>query len=148
VQLELKKYSLETSSSFLNYEFISKGPKGHIRKKIVFKEVDGSGVFNLGFGDVDEITGEIDDFVVTNNRDTLVVMSTVAAAVVQFLEKYPDKYVFAIGSTPARSRLYNIGIAKYLQEITIDFHVFGYIENEWRPFKPAIRYQAFLIRKK
>ena len=56
--------------------------------------------------------------------------------------------VFAVGSTPSRTRLYRIGISNNLSEIKEDFNVFGYLKNQWTPFEKNQNYEAFLIVRK
>jgi len=67
--MKYEKYYIEASSSFLKYEFISNGPNGNVRKQVVFKQTENELVFNVGFGDVDDRTGDINDIVITNNND-------------------------------------------------------------------------------
>ena len=132
----------------LKFEFYSEGPKGKIRKQIVFRAFENAPtVFNLGFGDVDE-NERINDTVVTDNGDSKRVLSTVALTVLKFYEKHPGCYVYVTGSTTARTRLYRMGIAKNLLEIKVDFVVYGYINDTWEEFKERIDYQAFLLKKK
>ena len=64
-----------------------KGPRGRIKKIVQFQHADhlGINVFNLAFGDPNEVTGSIDDGTVSNNGDQLKILHTVAEAVIQFL---------------------------------------------------------------
>ena len=143
-----EKYHIETSSTSLKFEFVSNGPNGTIRKQVLFRQTDNPKVYNLGFGDVDEVTGEINDLSISNNNDSQKVLATVALTVVEFFERYPDKYVFASGSTQSRTRLYRIGISNNLEEIKKDFEIFGFNEhNRWDVFQKQANYDAFLIRK-
>lgn len=142
------KYHIETSSTSLKFEFVSNGPNGTIRKQVLFRQTNNPKVYNLGFGDVDEVTGEINDLSISNNNDSQKVLATVALTVTDFFERYPDKYVFATGSTKSRTRLYRIGISNNLEEIKKDFEVFGFNENnQWEVFQKRTNYDAFLIRK-
>jgi len=146
--MEYDRYYIEASSSLLKFEFHSEGPKGKIKKQIVFKAFkDNPNVFNLGFGDVDE-TGEINDMVITNNHDSTKVLTTVALTVYKFYEKHPDSYVFITGSTKTRTRLYRIGITNNIDKIKNDFDVYGFIEKSWESFEKDCDYEAFLIKKK
>ena len=104
--MKIAKYQLTAGYELLSYEFISEGPKGQIPKRIQFTLVNRQGVYNLAFGDKDPETGEIDGKVVSNNADSERVLATVVSAVFAFLDKHPDAWVFASGSTAARTRLY------------------------------------------
>ena len=132
----------------MKFEFYSDGPKGTIKKQVIFKDFESNPlVYNLGFGDVDK-NGEINDTVVSDNHDSQKVLATVALTVFKFYEKHPDCYVFVTGSTRARTRLYRIGVANNLDEIRNDFHVFGFIEETWETFEIGRDYEAFLIKRK
>jgi len=130
------------------YEFYSVGPKGHIKKVIEFSETNVEDVYNLAFGDYDEITGKISDRVVTNNGDSLKVLSTVASSVYAFTSKRPEAWVFATGSTSVRTRLYRMGLTNNLAEISEDFHVYGLKEDQWEDFFIGEDYKAFLVKRK
>lgn len=116
----LPRYPYKTNTAFLDYEFISEGPKGNIKKVIRFSKIEAA-VFNLGFGDLDEETGEISDTIVSNNNDSRIVLATVAATIHDFTIHYPNAIIIARGSTHSRTRLYRMGITNHLKEICMDF---------------------------
>jgi hypothetical protein len=122
--MKVEKYNLKTTSKGKRYEFISEGRKGAIRKFIEFQVTQDPGLFNLAFGDKDPLTGDIDDLTVSDSGDTEKVLATVVAAVYAFCNKYPDAYVYASGSTKARTRLYRMGITKYIEDMRQDFFIF------------------------
>ena len=145
--MQLPRYQYKTNNSFLDYEFISEGPKGSIKKIIRFTQISTS-VFNIGFGDLDEETGEISDIAITNNNDSRKVLATVAATINDFTIQYSDVWIIAKGSTLSRTRLYRIGITNHWKEISVDFEVFGLTEGQWELFEQHKDYEAFLIRRK
>jgi hypothetical protein len=145
--MQLAKYRYKTNSNFLDYEFISEGPKGNIKKVIRFTQIDTS-VFNLGFGDLDEETGEISDTIVSNNNDSRIVLATVAATVLDFTMHYPKAMVVAQGSSRSRTRLYRMGITNHWKEISINFEVYGLKDENWELFQERRDYDAFLIHRK
>jgi hypothetical protein len=106
------------------------------------------GLYNLAFGDKDLETEEVDDTVVSDNGDSEKVLATVVATVYAFTDKYPDAWVYATGSTKARTRLYRMGIAKFLEEVREDFEILGEINEEWEPFEIGIDYEGFIVRRK
>ena len=130
------------------FEFESSGANGIIKKVIQYAPMNSKGIYNLGFGDLDLSTGEINDSVVSNNGDTHKILATVASTVFTFLEKRPKSSIYIIGSNPIRTRLYRIGISNNLIEIESTFEVFGLINSEWELFQQQKNYEAFLIRKK
>jgi hypothetical protein len=146
--MNLPRYQLKAEKSLMVFEFVSEGPKGKIPKLVKFSETNIENVFNLAFGDKDLKSGEIDDKVVSNNSDSEKVLATVVATVYAFTDKYPESWIFAMGSTKGRTRLYRMGITKYLNDIRKDFEVLGLKENLWHPFKKEIEYEAFLVKRK
>jgi len=117
---------------------------------VEYTETGQKNVFNLGFGDYDKTTGAIDDLSITDNGDSLKVLATVASTVYAFTDKYPESWIFATGSTSARTRLYRMGITNNIADIQTDFMVFGLrrVDNEWEEFIVGEDYDAFLITKK
>ncbi|MGG9960868.1 DUF6934 family protein [Ferruginibacter sp. SUN106] len=144
--MQFEKYEIRTSSSFLRFEFYSIGPKGKIKKQVIFKAFkENPEVFNLAFGDVGK-NGEVNDLIITGNKDSKKVLATVVATVFKFFEKYPNAYIFATGSTKSRTRLYRIGITNNLQEMNKSFELYGYINQNWEKFEKNKDYEAFLAK--
>ena len=146
--MKLPKYPLKAEKSLMVFEFISDGPKGQIPKLVKYSETNLKDLYNLAFGDKDLTTGEINDRTISNNSDSNMVLSTVVSTVYAFTDKYPDSWIFATGSTKARTRLYRMGITKYLLEIKKDFLVFGLRDEEWEKFEKEAEYEAFLVKRK
>jgi hypothetical protein len=149
--MNLNSYSYKISEGFLDYEFYSHGPKGAIKKVVRFTLVQLSSYkyYNLGFGDWDEKEGRIDDFVISNNKDAERVLATVASTVIDFTDHYPNEIIFAQGSSPSRTRRYQMGINKYWKDIEAIFEVYGLLESEgFIPFKPGTNYRAFAVKRK
>ncbi len=142
------RYEVEVDDSVSLFEFISEGRHGKITKLIRYSRTNVKNMYNLGFGDKDEQTGKINDKIVTDNGDSEKVLATVAATVYAFTAERPDTYVYITGSNEARTRLYRMGISKYLEEISKDFVVRGLQNNVWKPFKPNGNYKAFLVNRK
>ena len=148
--MNIPKYLYKSEEEFKVYSFYSEGIKGIIKKMIVFSFTGESNIYNLGFGDYNSETKTIDDEVITNNGDSLKVLATVASTVYAFTEKYPDALVFATGSNNFRTRLYRMGITNNLEEIKVDFEVFGLrIDNNvWEEFVSGEDYEAFIVKRK
>jgi hypothetical protein len=149
--MNLNVYKFSASDTFLDFEFESNGPKGKIRKIVRYSPQNAGGVtyFNLGFGDLNPKTGKIDDLAISNNQDREKILATIAATVLEFTQHFPDVIVYAKGSTPARTRLYQIGISANWSDIKLLLHVFGFEQNKgWEPFRKNVNYQAFLVKRK
>ncbi|MCF8371844.1 MAG: hypothetical protein K9H64_09490 [Bacteroidales bacterium] len=147
--MKYQRYEYSADEDLHIYEFISVGNKGRIRKVVEYSEMNLENFYNLAFGDIDENTGEINDEVITNNGDSLKVLSTVASTVYAFVEKHPYAWIFATGSNEVRTRLYRMGITNNLVEIQSDFHVFGMLPDEtFEEFIVGEDYIGFLIKRK
>lgn len=106
-------------------------------------------VFNLAFGDWNEEIRDIDDFIVTDNKDTTKVLGTVVQAISDFTDRYPNKIVYAMGSSAARNRLYQMNINKYRHEIDPLFYVYGQIPGgSFIEFKAGINFTSFILKRK
>jgi hypothetical protein len=148
VSMNHDKYQLEADRKLLIFEFTSIGPKGRVKKIVQYSETNLKEFFNLGFGDKDDKTGEINDAVITNNGDGQKVLATVASTVYAFTDKYPNAWIYIQGSTEVRTRLYRMGITNNLHEIRKDFNLYGLKEDKWVEFRLNTEYQAFLIQRK
>lgn len=140
-------YDYKTNGTHLDYEFESIGRKGTIKKVARFSLI-GPKLYNFGFGDLDETTGKINDEVASRNGDRDKVLRTVARIIFDFTGMYTDSSVFIQGSTPARTRVYQMGLNKYWDDISIHFDVFGHTGKKWEPFEKGTNYEAFIGRRK
>ena len=96
----------------------------------------------------DLTTEEIDDTIISNNEDSEKVLATVVATLYAFTDKYPDAWIYAVGSTKSRTRLYRMGITKYLSEVYEDFDMLGEWNDNWEAFQKDVEYESFLVRRK
>ncbi len=148
--MQQEKYDYATNEDLLNFVFDSVGPKGTIKKIIRFTARNANGItyFNLGFGDLNIETGKIDDLIITDNKDRDKILATIASAVLDFTSQFPDIMVYAQGSTPSRTRLYQMGIASNLEEIAQLLDVYGFHTDSWSKFERNVNYEAFLVIRK
>ena len=77
-------YHIDSSPDFLDFEFISIGPKGAITKVVRYREINVRGIYNLGFGDKEPESGFISDLSISNNNDSQKVLATVARTLYLF----------------------------------------------------------------
>jgi len=99
----LDRYELKAGRNLTTFEFLSQGPKGQITKFIQFQQTNLPNLYNLAFGDINPVTGQLDDKVITDNEDSEKVLATVVAAVYAFTEQYQNAWVYATGSTATRT---------------------------------------------
>lgn len=130
------------------FRFVSEGPNGKIAKLIRFDKMEIEHLYNLAFGDQQSASDQLDDQSVSNNGDTQKVLATVARAVEIFTIKHPSSWIYATGSTRSRTRLYQMGINRFLPYILEDFVVLGLTEGGWKKFQQGVLYDAFLVKRK
>ena len=146
--MQVEKYVLKSEGNLTVFEFISEGKKGAIRKLIQFQETNEPGLFNLAFGDKKDDTSEIDDLAISNNGDSEKVLATVVSALYAFFDKHPEAFVYATGSTSARTRLYQMGITRFYEKMIKDFFLFGQIGDDFYEFEIGKKYKGFLAQRK
>ena len=76
------------------------------------------------------------------------VLATVAAIIYDFTVKFPKASVFIEGSTPVRTRWYQMNINTHWSEISQSFDIYGSKNGLWEPFIKGINYEAFLGKRK
>jgi hypothetical protein len=149
--MRLEKYKLRENANKIAFEFISEGPKGSILKGVFFSKVKIKGMknlYNLALGDKNIRTGKIDYRVITDNQDRDKVLATVAETIIIFTNVYPKAQIYFEGSNNVRTRLYQMAISKYIDELTETFVIKGYIVDMWFPYEKNVNYEAFLITRK
>jgi uncharacterized protein DUF6934 len=148
--MDSDQYEYSVNESLQTYEFESEGPNGKIKKIVRFSPENADGVtyFNIAFGDAIGESGRLNDKAVSNNNDTVKILTTVAATIMEFTEYFPDVMVYAKGSTPARTRLYQMGITANWDQIDPVLNVYGFREGKWFVFRKNINYEAFLAERK
>ena len=148
--MNIERYEYLVSADYLDYEFYSDGPNGKIKKIIRFAKTNAAylNIYNLAFGDLYE-NGDINDIAVSNNYDRDKILATVAFAVTDFTSHFPGSYVFAIGSTASRTRLYRMGITLNWELINELFYLYALtLDGTWVEFERNKEYSAFLIKRK
>jgi len=160
--MEVEQYKTEQLSPNI-FQFYSSGPKGRIEIRISFILI-GQDLYNLAFGVWNSILADIDDQIETKNGDIDVILGTVAKTTLRFLNDHPTSYVVATGSTPIRSRKYQMGINQNLVALMNNYIIGGFIaersssgniigawpnwDGNWFEFKIGINYDAFLLSLK
>jgi hypothetical protein len=147
--MNLPHYNYFTRNNYQDYEFYSEGPNGRVKKVVMFAKMqDDPIVYNLAFGDEDPETGIISDSVATDNKDTMIVLATVANTINDFCNRYGNHYIFAIGSTASRTRLYQIGISSIMDQISDEFEILGSKNGILYSFERNVNYDSFLVKRK
>ncbi|KAA0992387.1 DUF6934 family protein [Dyadobacter aurulentus] len=137
------------------YQFFSTGPRGMFELRIIFSRESGESgdeLYNLAFGLWSLDVQDIDDSIELRNGDADRILSTVAKTALDFLERHPGAFVFAQGSTPSRTRKYQMGICKYLVEVPKHIKISGLRAeptschtSNWTDFEVGVNYRAFIL---
>jgi hypothetical protein len=143
--MELDIYHINVNKKNGSYEFLSEEPKGTIKKVVFFQKIE-TNLYNLAFGDWNEIEQSVNDGARTNNNDFNKVLATVASAVMDFMQTHPKATLFAKGNTQSRTQLYQMGISRNLLQIRRSYYVGGYFKNHWEAFMPGRNYAAFVLK--
>jgi hypothetical protein len=147
--MNLPKYDVSADETFHIYQFKSHGPKGQVLKGILFSKIhDDPLVYNLALGDVDPITGKLNDQTITDNKDSDKIFATVGEVVMDFCNHHIGASILADGNTLARKRLYQMQVSSKLSEVQKHFIVYGITDadNNWEIFVKNKAYQALLVK--
>jgi hypothetical protein len=158
-QYKIHSVGLEEYRDYLNYvdildscKFYSIGKSGNFELRMLITRAKGDSGFkdlNLGFGVWNEETRDIDDGIETKNGDMQQILATVANRALEFLSRYPEAEIFAKGSTASRTRLYQMEIAKIINEVPEGLRIEGLISQiGFVDFRKGINFDAFLLSAK
>ncbi len=141
-------YELSNNSADnFELEFTSDGPKGRIIKRIEFRRIGHTDSFELVFGNK-TAEGKVDVYSVSDNGDRDKVLRTVADAVKDFLNVYPKRIVYFTGSTPVRTRLYQIAINHNFYELIQSYEIFAQQHEKIVTYRKNVKADAFYIVKR
>ncbi|OJV16903.1 MAG: hypothetical protein BGO21_29085 [Dyadobacter sp. 50-39] len=144
---QYQAYLTESNEENTRFQFQSIGKRGVFEKVIFFTPLT-SDTYNLSLVDYNTKTNSYDDLSVTDNGDMPEVLVTVISTIHRFLGSNPGKKIYFEGSTPARTRLYQIAIGKIYDPQKSDLLIKGLQDNQWFPFEPNINFQGFLAEEK
>ena len=160
-QYKIHSVGLEEYKDYLNYvdildscKFYSSGKSGDFELRMLITREKGSlevKDLNLGFGVWNNDTKDIDDEIETKNGDMQQILATVANRALEFLSRYPEAEIFAKGSTASRTRLYQMEIAKIIDEVPDGLRIEGLVSNDdigFVNFQKGINFDAFLLSAK
>jgi hypothetical protein len=140
------KYEVNYSAFDEIYTFVSLGKNGAIQKAVQLYEYK-ENVYNLGFGDLDQLTGAIDDKSESGNGDAEMVLATVVGIAIDFLERNPMANITFEGNSKSRNRLYQMALNIYYEEFSERLEIFGSIDGNLEVYQKSKKYESFLIRK-
>lgn len=109
-------YEFVVTDEACTFQFTSVGKKP-IVKCVVYHRTNIPGFYNLAMGGLLP-DGKLDVEVVSDNGDRNKILATVIQPLFTFLEAHPTDFVFFTGSTPTRTRLYQILTSHELDRAT------------------------------
>ena len=146
--MDLPRYQISTNEDQTVFWFTSRGPKGDIIKIVLYSEMNEPQLYNLSLGDYDQESDKIDFDSITNNVDRDKVLTSVVDTVYAFFAKNPDCVLHFKGSHNGRTRLYQMAIINFIEQLSEDFDIFGKLNNKILRFTKGVNYEAFLIQLK
>lgn len=145
--MNYKPYTLNINEDHTRFQFQSVGKRG-VFEKVILLVLLADDIYNLALLDYNPGSQEYSDLSVTDNGDMPEIFATVIKAIIKFLNEYPSKKIYFEGSTPSRTRLYQISINKIYNSDNQDLIILGLKNEEWYQFEPNINFEGFLIEKK
>ncbi|MBE9464619.1 DUF6934 family protein [Dyadobacter subterraneus] len=141
------------------YTFNSIGPKGIIELRIIISKDDreASNYHNLAFGVWNKILNDIDDKIELKRRYGS--SSCDGSSNSNFIyENHPQSLLYIEGSNSIRTRKYQMGISKDVNNIPPSLGILGLIDEnllnealpalKWEHFRRNTNYHAFLLYTK
>ncbi|TAF73926.1 MAG: hypothetical protein EAZ53_11005 [Bacteroidetes bacterium] len=140
-------YEISHLEGDLLYMFFSIGKNGIVPKVVEYQCVD-KDVYNLAFGDLDIINNTVNDKIVTNNGDTIKVISSVIQTIPLFFKIHPKATVLFTGSNILRTKLYNRILKMYINDFCDLYEINGIVEGEksFSKFDISKNYNQFSIK--
>lgn len=128
----------------VQFHFMSMGVQGQVERVISFQELRMAShcYYQLETRTLQGIDGAC---ALTGNGDKKRMLLTIACIILHYLQQYPHRYVFLMGHTEARTRLYQQSLLPLLQGAAAAPLVFGFNGLQWESFQPKQYYHAFII---
>lgn len=139
-------YDFQILENARRFEFESVGFK-RIRKTVVFGTTSFPEFYSMGLADV-QVDGSYDFEIESNNGDRDMILATVAQILLLFLNERPQAIVGFTGNTQARTRLYQIILARELWRASEQLVIKGLIGRKLEFFQANRTYEGFVISRR
>jgi hypothetical protein len=140
-------YEFEILEEALRFEFTSVGRR-RILKAVVYAQTNMPTLYSLSMGDV-KPDQTLDFETISDNGDRDQILATVIQTLLAFFGAYPTALVAFTGSTPARTRLYQILLAREFDKASVLFNCWGLNETgDIKRFSKNRAYAGFIISLK
>ena len=141
-------YPFTFQQEALRFEFVSVG-KREIKKAILYSATNIPNLYSLTLSDIRD-DNSLDIHATSNNGDMPKILATASQTIYHFFSHYPGSIIGFTGSTPSRTRLYQIAIARELDQALDRFKIWGIRADNSRPepFQRNSSYKSFFITLK
>ncbi len=137
-------YPLSSTEDKLIFQFYSESVEKRIKKVVLYQKYsDFPLIFEMLMGDLLDDGETIDFLVESNNGDRDEVLFTVFQTMAMVLDEYAGSKILFYGSTPVRTRLYQILINQYFEEAQEVYLVKGIKNKVEENFVRNSNYDAF-----
>lgn len=137
----LYQYVLDNSGRIFSF---SSARDKVMDKIILFSPASYPDSYSVLLGDL-QYDGSIDVNRRGGRNNAEFVLSTVAKAIAFFLSDFPEAEIIIEGNTPARTRLYQIAIAREIDDLGRYFEIYGLGDDGLETFQKGRTYQGFVI---
>lgn len=150
-----KQYDTESEDNQI-FTFISVGDR-EITKVIKYDNINVTftneigksfEIFNLGFGDLNPDTSEIEDKVVSSNGDALIVFNTVLNSIPKFITSRESAGITVRGSDDRRHKIYHRYLSNNIEKFNNDYSFYGIKEGKVEQFQMNLIYDDLVILPK
>ncbi|MFN3850272.1 MAG: DUF6934 family protein [Spirosomataceae bacterium] len=140
-------YDFKILDEAFRFDFISSSNIREIPKTILYQKTTIANFYNLVLADI-QPDGSLDVFSESNNGDMEMILATVVQTMLVFTAYYPKASIVFTGSTPSRTRLYQIVLSKEIDKSKATFEILGLKDDKLSPFEKNQTYEGFVISKK
>jgi hypothetical protein len=130
-----------------SYEFISSGKQRIIFKRLAFTPTQVPCIYNLSFGDITP-GGVMDILAISDNGDTDLILEIIEYAIMSYMEKFPERWVFCWSFSKVRMRLFRRRIVQRFEELSPHVHIYGEIQGKMYPFRENLPLESILFKKR
>jgi hypothetical protein len=138
-------YPFKRIEDRLTFSFESVSQEKTIQKLVEFRLFDDlNELYNLALIDILP-DGTVSDLTVSNNQDMPKVLATVFQSIRLFFQTKPKAKILIQGSTASRTRLYQIAIVKYYNELEPIYNIWGFRGNNIQVFETGYNFEGFIV---
>jgi hypothetical protein len=146
-------YDYEASSDAFTFQFFSQG-KITVLMQVAYTETPSGRlpqydpIYNLALLAFDTSLARFSDKLEVNNGDMPLIFATVTQTLRYFSFYYPSASIIFTGSNQQRTRVYDLLVKRYREELSTYYNVLGFREGSWEKIDSHYKYEGFLLLPK